>query len=415
MNHFNLFMRPLTLAILSGLALGGSGAAHAGDDDTPLYLSVAHSITRDSNFSRNDDKQGETINSTALQVGIDKAYGRQTYRGSARVSKIKYAHYGDLLNNDGKNVNGSFSSEFLRDWQVSLSGTYNENLNQIQENNNAANRVVRNIRTYREGGASLRYGIGGLYSLETNYEANKLSYSAATYQFNNANQHTTGLRGVYHSTDLLDFGLGYRLVRTHFPVNHNDENQTDRNFDLSANWRVTGLSALNAVLTRRVSTYSNDPDRKNRGWTGSINWSYTPAGLTSYGVYLARQTGTDRTKTDGGTSPVSSLATSNTNVTTTLGLSARMPLTGKTALTANHTVSRFAVDNMAQGSIGSIPADYQFSSNSIAHASVLGLNYAASRSINLGCSYQMYSQTAGAYRIGYEGHSVDCTASLTVY
>lgn len=430
MNSNNLMsLRPVALAVVVGLSLVAVPAAHAGEDDTPLYLSAAHSISRDSNFSRDSTRQAETINSTAVQVGVDKAYGRQTYRGSAKLSKSTYAHYGDLLNNDGKDVNGLVSSEFLRDWKVALGGVYTENLNQVTDNNDAANRVVRNIRTYRDGNIVVQYGIGGLYSVAATYDSNKLKYSVPSYQINDANQHSSGLRATYNSTDTLNFGLGYRLVRTHFPVGRQDEKQTDRNVDLSTNWQVSGLSNLNATLTRRNSVYSSDPDRKVRGWTGGLNWVYTPAGLMTYSVGLQRATGSDRTKTDSVLkgAVLSSLNTDNNNVSTSLDLSARMKVTGKIGGYLNYNLTRYAIDNQNVGTKAqctvngsgfitciAVPGDSLQQSSSTFHSAALGLNYAATRAVNLGCSYTRYDQSRGANRIAYDGHSVDCSASLTI-
>lgn len=419
MNSNNwMSLRPVALAVAVGLSLGLVATAQAGEDDTPLYLSAAHSISRDSNFSRDSNRQAETVNSTAVQVGIDKAYGRQTYRGSAKLTKSSYAHYGDLLNNDGKNVNGTVSSEFLRDWKVTVGGNYTENLNQIQDNNNNGNRVVRNIRKYRDGNLALQYGIGGLYNIVASYDSNKLNYSAPSYQNNNANQHGSGLRAVYNSTDLLNFGLGYRLVRTRYPLSQTPYTVTDRNVDFSTNWQVTGLSNLGATLTRRNSTYSSDPDRTVRGWTGALDWTYQPTGLVVYSVGLTRQTGSDRF-----TNPnqftvqnanVSAL-NANNNVTTGLNLSANMKVTGKTTLTAGYNLTRYSVDNTV--TLLNAPSGYYYtpnSSSSVAHMTTLGANYAFTRAVKLGCSYQKYNQTEGANRIGYDGHSVDCSASLTI-
>ncbi|TAK93219.1 MAG: hypothetical protein EPO09_13355 [Aquabacterium sp.] len=421
-------LRPVALAVAAGLSLGAMAPAQAGEDDTPLYLSLAHDITRDSNFSRDSNRQAETINSTALQVGIDKAYGRQTYTGSAKLSKLKYAHYGDLLNNDGKDINGEVASEFLRDWRVAVGGAFNQNLNEIQNNQDVTDRVSRNIRTYRDGNIALQYGVGGLLAVMANYDTNKTGYSADRYKNNESTQHSNGLRLTYYSTDLFNYFIGQRLVRTNYPNNLYNKQIDDANTDVGANWQVTGLSNLNATLTRRTSVFSSTHDQPVHGWTGGLNWRYTPAGIVTYGVGLQRATGADRAKSSSATINADGLtlkdySVNNNSVNTILSLMAKAQLTGKTSLTTNYGLTRFAVDNKnvnmqcnSQGNLPScsdtgVPADQ---SSSIAHVTTLGLNYAATRSVNLGCSYQKYSQTVGAGRVAYDGHSVDCSASLTI-
>lgn len=412
-----LSLRPVALAILAGLVL--SDVALAGDDDTPLYLSLAHSITRDSNFSRDEQKQGETVNTTALQVGINKAYGRQLYRGSARLSKSSYAHYGDLLNNDGKNLNGTVSTGLLSNWLVTVGGVYTENLNKIQDNN-AQERIVRNIRTYRNGNVAVQYGVGGLINVVANYDANRVNYTALTSQYNNSTQHSNGLKVIYNSTDMLNFGIGQRLVRTHFPNNLQNDAQSDNNIDLFANWQLTGLSQINGVLTRRRSVYSGDDQRTVRGWTGNVNWRYTPDGVWAYGVGLTRQSGADRQlETWTVQKNVQSTGTTVVNnylneLTTILNLNARMQATGKLAFTGGYNLARYSRDNgyLFEGQFAGQSSSQQGSS--LTRTLSLGADYEVSRSVNLGCSYQRYKQTAGATRVGFEGHSVDCSASLLV-
>lgn len=421
-------LRPVALAVAVGLSLGAVAPAQAGEDDTPLYLSLAHDITRDSNFSRDSNRQPETINSTALQVGIDKSYGRQTYVGSAKLSKLKYAHYGDLLNNDGKDINGEVASEFLRDWRVALGGAFNQNLNEIQNNPDINNRVARNIRSYRDGNVALQYGVGGLFAVMATYDTNKTGYSADRYKNNESTQHSNGVRLTYYSTDLFNYFIGQRLVRTHYPNNLYNKQIDDANTDVGANWQVTGLSNLNATLTRRTSVFSSTHDQPVHGWTGGLNWRYTPAGILTYGVGLQRATGADRAKsssttTDGNVQSSTNYSVDNNSVNTILSLMAKAQLTGKTSLTTNYGLTRYAVDNknvnMTCNSLANLTACQDSGtpidqSNSISHVTTLGLNYAATRSVSLGCSYQKYNQTAGAGRVAYDGHSVDCSASLTI-
>ena len=141
-------------------AFGACAAAHAdADEELPLFLTLSQSVRHDSNFSRTEQARSDTVSVTSVGGGLNKAYGRQTYRGSAKLTKSSYAHYGDLLNNNGKNVNGTVSSEFLRDWMVTVGGRYEENLNQITDNNDG-DRVVRNIRI--DGDINGVSSVGGL-------------------------------------------------------------------------------------------------------------------------------------------------------------------------------------------------------------------------------------------------------------
>lgn len=418
MNKSTMSLRPVALAVLAGLTALNAGLAYADDEETPLSLTLAHSITRDNNFSRNEQKQGETVNTTSLRLGLDKSYGRQTYQGAAKVAASRYAYYGDKLNNDAKDVTGSVTSGIASNWVASVGGAYSEDLVPIQ-NNRIDNRVVRNIRTYRDGNVAVQYGNGGLWALVGTFDTNKQQYSDDTYKSQNANQNGTGLKAIYYSTDLLNFGLGGRVVRTSYPVGRSGLTVTDKNIDLSTDWRVTGLSKFEAVLTRRNTSYSNDTVNVS-GWTGSLNWVYTPRGLVNYNVGMSRTTGSDRQKTgaahleSNGDIAVGSQDYASDTVTTALNLAAYLRATGKLTFSARHDIARYAQDTSTTTTAGSYFALSGGQYHSIRHTTTLGSNYAISRALNLGCSIQAYSQTKDLNRPEYDGRSVDCNASFTL-
>jgi len=240
-------LRPVAAAVLS-LGVLASGHALAGEDDTPLSLTLAQYISHDSNFSKDDaNKAAETVSTTVGRIAFDKVYGRQTYRASAKLSAQRYKNF-DQLNNDGKDVNGSFTTELLRDWLVSANGSYNESLNSIKDNA-GAERVVRNIRKYRDGGFSVQYGNGGTWAVAGSYNTNKLNYSLESQKPQDANQTSKGLKAIYFASDVLNYSLGARRVVTEYPRNTGYSQVVDRNLDFSTNWQVTGLSNLSAALS----------------------------------------------------------------------------------------------------------------------------------------------------------------------
>lgn len=409
-------LRPVAVAVLS-LGVLASGHAVAGEDDTPLSLTLAQYLSRDNNFAKDDNyKVGETISTSVAQVGLNKSYGRQTYRANAKLSAQRYKNF-DILNNDGKDVNGSFSTELFRDWLVSANGAYNESLNTIQDNV-GANRLVRNIRKYRDGGFSVQYGNGGTWAVAGSYDNNKQTYSLDSQQYQNANQTSKGLKAIYFASDVLNYSLGMRRVVTDYPNNTSYSQVTDRNIDLSTNWQVTGLSILSATLTRRSTSYTPSDIAGNSGWTGSMNWGYTPQGIVSYNLGFSRATGTDRSKFGQAYSNDNQvIKNSNNTVTSALTASARAQLTGKIGVGLSQTITRYKVDRtqvsefeVNTGLNSSVSKVY----GSYYHATALSMDYQALRSLSLGCSYQRYSQGQDIYRRKYTGNSVDCNANFTI-
>lgn len=417
-------LRPVAAALLS-LGVLASGHAVAGEDDTPLSLTLAQYLSRDNNLFKDDqNKAAETVSTSVAQLGFNKAYGRQTYRAAAKLSAQRYKNF-DQFNNDGKDVSGSFSTEFLRDWLVSANGLYNESLNAIQ---NSANRFEPNIRKYRDGGFSVQYGNGGRWAVAGSYDSNKQTYSQDSQKYQNSNQTSKGLKAIYFASDVLNYSLGMRRVVTDYPLNGSYSQVVDRNVDLSTNWQITGLSSLNATLTRRSTSYTPGDIAGNSGWTGSAGWGYTPSGIVSYNLGFARTTGTDRSRSDqvvnvqngnGQTTlDILSNRVNNNTVTTSINASARMQATGKIAFTLNQSISHFKIDR-TQSQILLLGTDTpsperasQFSS--YYHATTLSMDYAAMRSLSLGCSYMRYTQGQDVYRLKYTGNSIDCNANFTI-
>lgn len=409
-------LRPVAVAVLS-LGVLASGHAVAGEDDTPLSLTLAQYLSRDNNFAKDDSfKVGETVSTSVAQVGFNKAYGRQTYRASAKLSAQRYKNY-DQFNNDGKDVSGSFATEFLRDWLISANGAYNESLNAVQ-NNAGTDRFVRNVKKYRDGGFSVQYGNGGTWAIAGSYDSNKQTYSNDAQKYQDANQTTKGVKAIYFASDVLNYSFGTRRVVTNYTDPRSPYVRVaDKNIDLSTNWQITGLSNLSATITHRSTSYTPDDLAGSSGWTGSANWGYTPQGLVSYNFAFSRTTGTDRSMS----SQYSGLLVSKINsdtVTTTVGASARAQLTGKVAATLGYSVAHFEIDRntLTSGAFsGLFPGAGSQATSSYNHTASLGLEYAALRSLSMGCSYQRYSQGADVYRLyRYHGNSVDCNANFTI-
>jgi hypothetical protein len=394
------------------------GLAWSAEGDTPWSLTVSQSLERDTNFSRTDEPTPETVSSSALQVAFDQPYGRQVYQLDATLAANRYQNFKKRLNNDSKALSGSFKSGLLSNLEFTLGGSYNESLNPIQ-NNVSGDRVVRNLRTSRDVNTSLRYGLGGDLALVGTLDRNTLGYSEAAYAYLNANQTSQALRADYYSTDLLVYGLGLRQVSTKYPdrlASGIREEQKDTNVDFSVNWQVTGMSNLNALVSRRNSTFASDDTRKLKGWNGSINWQYTPRGLFTYGLNLSRVTSADR-QVDTyvsifdpsnvvGRSDVSSI----NNVTSARAF-ANARLTGKIVAGVNHSLSKTRYD---VSNAGYQPRAFNFERDTISHNTGVSLSYQPIRSVALRCGVTRYSQTRDQYGIRFQGQSYECSGSFTL-
>ena len=405
MSHIAISLRAIAVAAFACLS---SNVAQAGEDNTPFNLTLAHDIARDSNFSKTTVAQGETVNTSSVKVGFDKGYGRQTYNVGAKLMKAHYAH-NTQLNNNGKMLNAAFGSGLLSNWNVRLTGMYDENLNQV-ENNALDGRLDKNIRKYGDVGFSVQYGNGGTWAMVGSLDTNKTRYSIQP--INNADQDTRGFKAVYYSSDALNFGLGSRLVSTKY-ISRANLVQTDKNIDMSVDWRVTGLTDLSAVLTRRSSSFNNELYAPSNGFGGELAWHYTPAGLMTYGATFNRTTGTDRQKAAG--SAVVGLADT---ISTTIGLSAQLRVSSKVVFNTSYSLVKYQQDNSSSS------AGERLQSDSKGRKLTFDGSYEVLRSLRAGCNYSIYDQSKQAsisatdqvtlIRPQYDGRSVGCNVNFTI-
>lgn len=412
-------------ALVCGSALMAfTGVVQA--EDTPLSLTLSQNLRRDSNLLRSTNGQSDTVSTTAVQGNFNKAYGRQVYKASARFGRIRYDRFGSQLDNDAKDLNASVSSEFASNWLASLNASDATSLNAPQDNP-INNRLLRNIRHYKDVGATLQYGNGGTWALVGSYDHNRLNYSGDFFQFQNADQNSQGLRLVYNATDLLNFGVGPRFVRTRYPNNSAVSEAKDTNLDFTVNWQVSGLSNLNALMSWRDSKQTSASNRKGNAVTGSLGWNYTPRGIVSYGVNLTRATNADRFQnvqdfTFFGNNLRSVQNVALDTITTSLSMSATAQLTGKVSTGLSYGLTRYELNNTRGRALTNVELVDQLTGNNAASSSSSSrlqsvgwsVNYAAYRWLGLNCALQFYNQSADLNRPKYSGHVIDCGASITL-
>lgn len=409
---------PALLAVASAaLLLGWCGTCLAQEDESlPLFLTTSLTLMHDSNLARTPERQSDTVRAAAVAAGLNKAYGRQTYLLYGRLTKNQYNRFADVLDNDGKNLNGKFTSELLSNWLVTLAGQYDENLNSLQDNGLDANgqrRVIRNIRTYRDTNLSVQYGKKGLWSIVGKLDKNDLSYSVPVQRINNAEQRSQSVLVYYNPSDLLRFGVGPRFVKTEYPYRDTSKTVEETNLDFTTDWRVTGLSSLNATLSLRDSKYTDRSGQETSkdALTGSLGWGYTPHGPVSYSVNLSRRTNSDRFN-----SGVGGLASVSTDyVTNTVGLGARWQATAKISVGANYTRNMYDNSRTTQYNTAQLSA-LNSTNNTDSHQDTyaLDLQYQPTRSVGVSCNISKYSQTKDLVRSEYDGHVTSCSASLTL-
>lgn len=390
------------------MAVAVAALSAVGAQAEPLTLTASHNWVHDSNFARTETPISDTINTTSLQLDLDKQYGRQTYTGMAKVAAVRYDKYGSLLNNDAKQLSLGFDSELLQNWRVSLDGNYGQQLNQF-ENNKLTDHVVKNVQTTKNAQAQVIYGVSGIWALVATGAKSTLSYSVPAYSYLNYWQDIQGLKAVYYSSDLLNYSLGVRHLNTEYTLSteHVDEND----IDLGTNWVVSGLSQMSATLSWTHSKRRLQADRRFSGLTGYINWNYTPHGVLSYGLSAYRTSNTDQFNQNylsfdpgSGAFGINSAQLAYNNRATAANLYVKWAATGKLTMTAATAWNHYNVDYNLIGTSIRDTSNY--------HSYSLNGYYAVQRWLKLSAGVVKYSQTKDATRNPYSGHAVNVSASF---
>lgn len=395
----NCGVKPALLAVMvSALMLP---SAQAQEDDLPLFLTASQTFTRDSNLFRDDNnKQSDTISSTALRLGVNKAYGRQNYRLDVTASRNSYSEF-DQFNYNGLVSSGEFLTDIGSHFRLTASAAASETLPKFEDSE--ANRNGRNTLRVKRGGLDLRYGLYGRVSMNMGYNQADQKYRITTSDNRESDTWNAGVR--YQPTDLMFYGLNYSQTDTKFVDRVNEEQVQRRNLSLVANWRVTGFSVLSGSMGYTRERYEKDPAADFNGVTGSAAWTFTPAGKVSYRLNWLRDT-----NNQGGYTAAGGLATiSQQRLTNQFSASASWQATSK--ISANLQLAHIRYDEEESNTSELNPDTSQSGRlNSVS----LGVDYQPLRSVSVGCDVQRYDRTRSKFSRAYSGRSMSCSVGFTL-
>jgi hypothetical protein len=409
MHQNSVIVRGLSLALGMAAALSAVGSAHA--EELPLYLTLSQGLTRDSNLLRdNSDRRRDTISTTTVAAGINKAYGRQNYRVSASAS---HNSYGDnkQFDNDGYAVSAEVASEVGANFKVTLNAGASQFLPNFEDQ---FNRNGRNTERNRQASVDVRYGLYGRWSVNAGASYNKVDYQITESENKTSNSVFAGVR--YLPSDLAYIGLTLYRTDTELPGRvlfggtRVGENIERTSLNLDTVWQVTGFSRLSGRLGVTSEKHPQDRRRDFDGLTGSASWTFTPAGKVSYALSWVRDTNNEGGGTYG--SPIGRLYASNKRLTNSLSATATYQATAKIKLNAGYTHAQYDEDSdlVLEGVLPVSSNEQTGRYNAVS----LGVSYQPIRSVGLGCDVQRYDRTQSVFSRAYDGNSVACRASFTI-
>ena len=423
--------RPVLLRSLIALGLLSGGAA-AWAQSSPYFAGASIAFSRDSNIFRLSDavatsrvasgaidSKSDSITTATLFGGIDQPFGRQRVSGNVSLRDNRFA------NNNSQN-NFSYGARARLDWSTieRLSGTISLNSDQarVADQNVADPLLVERILSRStELGATVRLGVVTRLTAEASVNHYRQDYNASSGAYDRFDYRNTtvGLGLRYAMGGELTLGAGVKSGSGRYTAL--DSKFDRRDFDLYAEWRVTGASSVSARLGMGKQTYQRSTIGDFSGANGTLAWNWSSGGPLRVATRLARDTGQNLASVvQQTTGNVVGEAESN-RLTTALSLNAEYALTGKTSLSAAIVSARRSLADIAPNSVTApfTPVRGRDTVDSIS----FGARWVPLRSVSLACdvshrrrsvSEAGLTVTGFALTAPYSADTFGCSAQVTL-
>jgi hypothetical protein len=393
-------------------------------DPNPWYIGVSQAFTHDSNVYRIPDGPSDTYSSTSLLGGFDQLIGRQRVFGRATVSGNRYLKE-DTLDNVSYGVTTGIDWETIEHLSGNIIASFNQNL-ASQPVSNGTPVAARNIAQTQGIGARIRLGGVSLLTLEVGADYSNIDYSLPAYVTSESN-HTSGTIYLYYGGGgPLRVGAGFRGDRTRTPQAFLDPatgqylstKLTGQNFDLLADYDLTGRVGANARLSYTKQTTLGGGNADFSGFTGNVGLSWQATGKITVRVDAARDAGFDAhtynyfsfTQTTTGVflTPVVGLYQNN-EVTTSAGATVNYAATAKISATANARYIRARLTNGDVTTAATTPDTVDVST-----IVSLGANYEITRNWGAACNLAYAKRdVSGAVNFAYDAKTIGCSTQFT--
>lgn len=372
----------LTLAGLASLACLAAGTAHA--ETSPYYLGVSQRFTHNSNVFYNTDAtaRSDTISSTGLRLGLDQPISRQRLSASLSANANRYSSLSALNNTD-------YALDARLDWQTveRLSGNVVlSSRESLPADAAALSSGMRNL--LRVDSAGVQATLGGVtrWSFDAGAAVARARYSEAAYARNDTNQSSLNAGVRFMPASGLTLRTGLRHANVRYPNSGNDVSRNDLDFSAVVDPGGASVFSSRVSFTREHQSAS---DRNLSNWTGALGWTWKPTGKLSSNLSLSRDSNNGSYDFTTGSINV---ASSNSAVSTRLGLTVNWAATAKIAVSGNIAHTRRSLDNALTVGTGVLPSSASDSTNSLG----LNVQYELLRNVDLGCGLTWSERTVSS-------------------
>lgn len=401
--------------LLAAAAVLSAAAVRAQTDDTtPFYFGGSLGLTHVSNVYRQSTAtNNDRVTSVGLLGGIDERLGRQHLTLDGSLQDNRYSENREL-NNLSYTLRGALNWQTVGDLSGVLSAKSDRSLADFNIGSGVDPILKKNTEREDEYKALARLGVATRYTLETSWTHRRRNFSAPEYD-RFSFQQNTGSLGIY-ATPAGNVRLGLAARHTkgtnpRYPIGlaidpntlqfvvvsaPNDYSRDD--IDFTTKWSTGGRSTLDTRISR--SKTKNSLDNKLRdfsGTTGAIGWNWQPTAKIQLNLQYARDTGQE-----------SLVQAADLNrVYTSQQLGASYALTGKLSLSGKASHNRGTRSSSAGVALADALDDFKTYN--------VGLRWAFSRGISLGCQYDHASRDSSVALYVYTASSYGCTAQAILY
>lgn len=356
------------------------------DVGSPWYVGASLGHYYSSNvFRSNAASNSDRLTSISLLGGVDQRLGRQRVYANARFNDTRYQD-NTRLNNNGYNLGAGVNWETVGNLSGTLEYTRARTLADFNSTTAVAPTTERNLQTDQSATATVRLGLPTLssYSVEGSWIHRERAYSLSLFDSQEFRQDAQSLGLLYNASSAWRFGVAGRYTKGKVPVGGFEYDRKD--LDLTALWRASGSSNLNARLSRSKSDNFS-------GLTGALTWDWRPGGRWSASTQLSRDTGIETYYLG-----INNGLSDFNRVQTALQTQLNYQLTGKVTVQLGAGYTRLSRNDDQFGT--------SFKDNSRQYS--LGLAWQALRNVTLGCQYSRMSRDTTSVLYAYSAYTAGC-------
>ena len=382
------------------------------DDAAPFYVGGSLGASHVSNlYHEANSSNSDTVISVGVLGGLDERWGRQHFKLDGSLQDNRYS-------TNRKLNNQSYTLAAGVDWQTigDLSGTLSAKSDRALGDFNIGNGVTQIFKKNTERNDALqaiaRLGVTSRYGLEGGWSYRRRDFSVVEYDRFDYSQ-STGSLGVYatpggnvrlglsgrHTSGKnprYPIGVALNQQTSQFEIVNAVNNFTRNDLDFTTRWSTGGSSVLSTRISRTSAKNELAGLSDFSGTTGAVEWNWRATSKLQFDLQYSRDTGQESVIR----------ATDVNRIYTTWQVSSTYALTGKVALNAGASDKRTRRNNVGDATNGSFANDKTLN---------VGLRWAFSRSLSLGCEYDHASRDSNVAQYIYTASSYGCTGQAILY